>query len=153
MSIRLEPVTAANWRKFIALSVEPGQERYVASNLYSIAQSRVEPWWEIEGIYAGDEPVGFTMYGKDGAEAPYWICRLMIDRNYQRRGYGRAAMREVLGRLRRRTDCSEIRISFEPDNRAARALYLELGFEDSGEVEDGEVVFVMRVPNADADRE
>jgi diamine N-acetyltransferase len=150
MSISLETINAENWREVIKLAVEPEQERFVAPNLYSIAQARIEPWWELDAIRAGETLVGFTMYGLVPAEGCYWICRLMIDREHQGRGYGRAAMVELLGRLRSREDCSELRISFVPENVAARDLYLSLGFEDRGLMEDGEVVLVMPVKRAGA---
>lgn len=145
MSVRLEPVTAANWREVIKLTPDPADQGFVAPNLFSIAQARVEPWWEIVCIRAGDELVGFAMYGRDTGDGHYWVCRLMVDSRHQRRGHGRAAMVEILKDLRGREDCSEIRISFVPENAAARALYESLGFEDRGVFEQGEVVLVLPV--------
>jgi diamine N-acetyltransferase len=152
MNVRLEPVTASNWREVVKLSVEEGQERFVAPNLFSVAQARVKPWWEIEAVRAEEGLVRFVMYGRPPEEGYYWVCRLMVDRRHQGKGYGRAAMAETLERLRARGDCAEIRISFVPDNAAARALYLGLGFEDRGIVEDGEVVLVLPVARAGGDR-
>jgi ribosomal protein S18 acetylase RimI-like enzyme len=43
--------------------------------------------------------VGFVMYGIDADDDNYWIYRLMIDARHQRKGYGRAAMTELLRRL------------------------------------------------------
>jgi diamine N-acetyltransferase len=141
--VRFEPITAGNWRAVVALSLEPHQRPFVAENVFSIAQSKVEPWWETYAVYAGDDLVGFTMFGLDSDSGCHWICRLMIDRERQRRGFGRAAMEEVLARLDERPERGEIRISFVPENAAARALYSSLGFEDRGIVDDGEVVLVL----------
>ena len=38
--VRLEPVTVKNWKACIALELAPGQENYVPSNLYSIAEAQ-----------------------------------------------------------------------------------------------------------------
>lgn len=145
MTVRIEPITAANWRQAVALRVADGQERYVASNVTSIAESKVHPYREVFAIYDGDVMVGFTMFGREPDDGCDWISRLMIDREHQGRGYGRAAMEAVLRALRTRPGCREIRIGFVPENVAARGLYLSLGFEDRGEVVDGEVVLTMRV--------
>jgi RimJ/RimL family protein N-acetyltransferase len=61
----------------------------------------------------------------------------------QRRGYGRSAMSEVIGRLRSTPGCRRIRTSFEPNNKVADALYYSLGFRKTGEVDEGETVTVL----------
>ena len=88
MSVVLRPLDAENWEACIALQVSEEQEDFVASNLYSIAQTRFEPTWVPLVIYDGDIMVGFTMYD----EADYEIIRLMIDQEHQGKGYGRSAM-------------------------------------------------------------
>lgn len=55
-------------------------------------------------IYADEQPVGFVMltYKITGYDLPtiaddgYCILRLMIDKHYQNRGYGREAMTKIL---------------------------------------------------------
>jgi diamine N-acetyltransferase len=43
--------------------------------------------------------VGFLMYGRDeDGDQDYWLIRLMVDKQYPRRGYGRLAMLEAPGR-------------------------------------------------------
>lgn len=148
--VKLVPVTAANFRAVIKLELEPDQRSFVATNVYSIAQSKVEPWWETFAVEAGGELVGFVMFGLDPADSVHWICRLMIDQHYQRRGFGRAVMKQVLADLDSRNGCDEIRISFAPENHNARALYESLGFEDPNLMVDGEVVLVR--PSLSRDR-
>lgn len=43
--IRLEPVTVNNWKACIALELAPDQERFVPSNLYSIALDFIHFTW------------------------------------------------------------------------------------------------------------
>ncbi|NJN96924.1 MAG: GNAT family N-acetyltransferase [Anaerolineales bacterium] len=143
MEITLREVTQQNWRECVDLKVAPEQENFVAPNLFSIAESKFEPDWRPLAIYVGETIVGFTMVGRDERDGSYWIIRLMIDAAYQRRGYGRAAMKEVIRQLKQKPDCREIKISFMPENVAAEKLYLSLGFERTGWIEDGEVVLML----------
>lgn len=138
--IELRDLTSDNWRQCIKLKVEPRQERFVASNIYSLAESKFEPWLVPQAIYHDDAMVGFTMYGRVPGEDHAWVMRLMVDQRYQGRGYGRAALLAVIERLRAEPGLREIRISYQPDNERAERLYLSLGFERTGERIEGEVV-------------
>lgn len=145
MDITLREITKDNWKQCISLKVAPNQQNFVASNLYSLAESRFEPDCMPLAIYHDETMVGFTLYGRDSSDGSYWIARLMVDQQYQGRGYGRAAMQEVIRRLKATPDCAEIRISFEPENNVAERLYLSLGFLPTGLIIDGEVVFHLPV--------
>ena len=73
----------------------------------------------------------------------------MIDKNYQRKGYGRAAMQQAL-ELVRSFPCGESKycwISYEPENEAARKLYASFGFVEDPEhyVEGEEMPAVMKL--------
>ena len=83
-------------------------------------------------------------------EQKNYVARsFMIDKNYQRKGYGRAAMQQAL-ELVRSFPCGESEycwISYEPENEAARNLYLSFGFEEKPEdyVEGEEMPAVMKL--------
>jgi len=145
MDVTLRAITHANWRDCVGLETTPEQVHFVATNALSLAQAAYEPEWTPQAIYAGDEMVGFAMYGLSRLEPAYWIMRLMVDAAEQGKGYGRAAMIEIPRRLKSRPDCTEIAISYEPENHVARALYLSLGFQEAGEVSYGETVARMAV--------
>lgn len=138
--IHLESVTAANWQAVIALRVREDQRNFVASNLFSLAESRFYPELVPMGIYAGDELAGFLMYGLDPETSRYWLVRLMIDERFQGKGYAREAMRQVLDVMAALPGCDRVYLSYEPENHHAARLYAALGFEPTGEVEDGELV-------------
>jgi diamine N-acetyltransferase len=137
MAVVLRPIDGRNWREAIRLSVAPEQRVFVASNVYSIAESKFEPEAVPMGIYAGDTMVGFLMFGMSGDEM--WVWRLMVDHGHQRRGYGRAAMAALIDGLRAMGH-HEVFVSYKPENDVAAQLYASLGFEDTGRVEDGEIV-------------
>jgi diamine N-acetyltransferase len=145
VNITLREIDRENYRAIGKLKVADNQQRFVATNPWSMVQSKYEPDLTPLGVYDGDTPVGFVMYCDEdyGVMGRAWsIWRVMIDQTQQGRGYGRAAMEALLARLRANTTThTGIFISFVPENIAARNLYTSLGFEDTGMVEDGELVF------------
>ena len=56
------------------------------------------------------------------------IIRLMIDRAHQRKGYGRAALPEIMRRLRLEPEVEMIVTSHRHDNAVVAALLRSLGF-------------------------
>ena len=150
-TVALEPVNRANFNACSRLKVAPDQEGFVASNLYSIAQSKIEPTWVPLAIAAGDTVVGFAMYGHEVDTGRWWIIRMMIGADYQGKGYGRAAMNALIARMVERHGAREIRLGCVLGNDRARRLYERHGFRDTGEVEDNEAFMLFTLPNTDRD--
>lgn len=71
--------------------------------------------------------LGFTMY--ELVAGVGFIMRLMIDYKYQRQGYGRATMLELIRRLKLYPDVEIIATSYCKDNEVAAKLYQSLGFK------------------------
>ena len=143
MKVELREVTRDNWLACVRLKVAESQTRWVASNAVSLAQSKYEPECVPLAAYDGEAMVGFAMYRPEdyGLSKVWFIDRLMVGQDVQRKGYGRAIMTALLERLRAQPGFAVIMISFVPDNEAARRLYSSLGFEDTGVIEEGEIVF------------
>jgi diamine N-acetyltransferase len=143
MDINLQPLTEDNWIECINLTVtdEQSDADFVAPNLYSIAQTRFEPTWVPLVIYYDDTMVGFVMY--DAAD--YEIVRLMIDKDHQGQGYGRAAMERLLERFEDEYAHPSTLTSFVPGNTVAERLYLSLGFQKTGEIKEGEIIVDVRL--------
>ena len=140
--ISLKKVDAYNYVKIIGLKVSPEQENFVASNAFSLAQAYVMPECRPVAIYNGMTPVGFAMYALDKEDGEYWIYRLMIDQQFQKKGYGREALRLLIERVRAEApERTVLYISFEPENEGARHLYSSLGFVSDGRIVDGEEVY------------
>lgn len=144
MDIRFAPVDSKNFDACVSLSVREDQKSFVAPNVYSIAQSKVEPAMCPYAIYAGETMVGFAMTGPDTDKGEQWIIRFMIDQAFQGKGYGRKALEVLIGMLRGRELCETICLCVEPDNAVAAGLYRSLGFVDSGRVWEGELVYELR---------
>ncbi len=137
-TVSLRPLTKDNWPECSGLRVAEDQRDFVDSNLYCIAECAVEPQWQPRTIHAGDTMVGFVVFGildeRTGA-----VHHLMIDREHQGRGYGHAAMLEVIRWFQTQPTCRHVQLSYWPGNPAVR-LYERLGFEHTGEVWDDEPV-------------
>lgn len=145
MSVSLREITPENFEECVNLKVADTQSAFVAPNLRSIAQSKVYPTVEPMAVYAGEEMVGFAMFGLDPDDGRFYLVRLMIDERQQGKGYGRAATLAVIEKMRENADCRELYLSFVPENTGAEALYKSVGFERTGEIAHGEIVmrFVM----------
>lgn len=148
MNISLREITPENFKECVNLKVADGQKKFVASNVMSIAQSKIYPTYLPFAVYDGEEMVGFVLYGLDTDNNRFYLGRLMIDEKFQGRGYGRAATLEVIERLKQIEDCREIYLSFVPENKNAEKLYKSIGFERTGELdEDGEILMRYQIRN------
>ena len=91
-------------------------------------------------MYVGDEVVGFLMWGIDDADGSCWLGGLLVDAAHQGRGIGRAAVVEAVHLLREEAGAAGYALSYAPENTVAKGLYASLGFVETGEEDDGEVV-------------
>lgn len=150
--IELRKITYDNFGECIKLEPKEEQKNYVSSNICSLAEAYVAltnneciplPY----AIYNNDIMVGFIMLSYNKAddeddENTYWVWRLMIDKQYQRKGYGKKAVTNALELIRtfQYGKASEVFLSYEPENVVAKTLYASFGFVETGEIEDGELV-------------
>ena len=138
-AVSLREVTAENIDLVGELRVEGEQRFHVASVAKSFWQMRVRDDIWMRAIYAGDAPVGFVaMQDRPGGES--YIARLLVDRRYQGRGFGRQAIRLIIDRARALPGCNRVTLSHVRSNAAVARLYESYGFRHTGMVdEDGEV--------------
>ncbi len=135
--VRLEDVTAQKWRAVAKLKLADDQKQLLASNVWSIAQSKFDPDANPRAICAGDQVVGFLMYdlpdiGDEVQEAS--IYRFMIDMAHQGKGYGREALTQAIAEIRDIPGIRKISISYVRNNARAKQFYASFGFveRDSG---------------------
>jgi len=139
-AVTLREVTAETFPDVIDLSVSEAQKRFVAPNVYSLAQAYVNPEAWVRAIYAGETAVGFLMLADEPEVPEYFLWRFMIDERYQGRGYGRRAAELLIDYVRTRPDATELLVSYEQSEGGPEPFYRGLGFEPTGEVIDGEMV-------------
>jgi diamine N-acetyltransferase len=148
----LKKIDTTNWQDAIRLKVRADQQNFVSPNATSLAKGYIQPYGPDSkftplGIYDGTKMVGYVMLVCDVAtKDDYWIDDIMIDQQYQGRGYGRAAMAEVIRYfLTNFSGCRAICLTFHRDNRVAESLYRKMGFENSGRIhkENGEPIYQL----------
>ena len=146
-TVSLREITAETVRRICALEVAESQRRFVASNAISIAQAYFEPRAWFRAIYAGEEPVGFAMLDINLDKRAYYLWRFMIDHRQQGLGYGRRALELVIEHVRTLPDARSLELSYSPGPGEPAPFYRGLGFEETGEVEDGErIMRLMLTP-------
>ncbi len=141
--LQLRPITKDNWIKAISLKVREDQMNFVASNAVSLAQLNFLDNFYAKGIYLEDEMIGFTLYGIDEDEQQYWIYRMMIDKKFQGKGYGKKAIQLIIDDIRamREDHHKTISLSYEPENEVAKYIYSKMGFKEvDGLIIEGEQV-------------
>jgi diamine N-acetyltransferase len=146
--VRLAEVTADNWRAVASLRLAPDQAHLVASNLYSLAESKFDQAARPRAIYAGRRVVGFLMYDVSrgrGKSRKAFIYRFMIDAAHQGKGYGRAALAAALAEIRAIPKIRKVAISYMPDNPVAGPFYASFGFAERGRDEDGEMIAELKL--------
>ncbi len=159
--VRIEKVNGKNVWDLLKLKVSDEQRSFVASNDTSI----IEAYTAITGngyafpfgIYEEDTPVGFLMIGFDVddywddapeiAKGNYNLWRLMIDKAYQGRGYGKEAVSLALDFIIS-SPCGLAEycwLSYEPENEVAKKLYSSLGFNETGDMDGEELIAVLKL--------
>ena len=142
--VSLREVTRKNLDEILRLKVAEEQNRFVASNSVSIAQAHFYPdeaWFR--AIYADDTPVGFLMFEDKAAKASYFLWRLMVDDKYQGKGFARRAIELLVAHVKTRPNATKLLTSCVPGKGSPFNFYKKLGFEPTGEIEDGEDVMEL----------
>ena len=155
--IRFEEITNKNIWKVCALEPFEEQKDFVAENIRSLAEAfatRNEGHNALPlAVYHDDELIGFVMIGKgtvgeeDESELikeNYCLWRLMIDRKYQGKGYGRQTLDAAVRLIRTFPfgEAPKVWLSYEPENTRARELYHRYGFRENGEMCGNEIIAV-----------
>ena len=159
--LRLEKVNGANVWDVLKLSVDDNQKEFVANNEVSI----IEAYTAITangfafpfGIFDDDILVGFLMVGFDKddywddapaiATGNYNLWRLMIDKKYQHKGYGRKTVELALDFIRT-LPCGSAEccwLSYEPENTVAKNLYASFGFSETGYMDGEEIIAALKL--------
>ena len=150
MKIILKPIDDTNREAVLKLTVREDQP-FVAPNDVSLRQADeanakdpgvARPF----AIYADEKLVGFCMFAFDPEEEDpddrYWLWRFMIDKSEQGKGYGQAALAEII-KYFRDNGADQLWLSTEPENECGVHVYHKAGFKETGDIDDGEAVFAL----------
>jgi diamine N-acetyltransferase len=146
--VTLQEVTKENLYHVIDLKVRPDQQKFISSNVESIAEAHFYPevaWFR--AIYADATPVGFVLLADNSADAEYILWRFMIDAQFQHQGLGRSAFELVLEYVRMRPGAKVFEAHCGLGEGSPKAFYEKLGFVSTGEFDDGELVMHYQLAN------
>lgn len=131
MLISIKAVTKENYESICLLDVSDEQEKYVASNTWSLVEAAYNENYTVRAIYCDDDPVGFFMWVQ---ESPIRISiwRFMIDQHHQNKGIGRQALSLALTEIKQTQSIIEIEICYNPNNPVAKNFYSSFGFSEVG---------------------
>lgn len=133
--IHLVKINKDNYEEAMRLTEQ--DDRYV-SVLLSLAYAYVKPWDEaldpyvvmLEKNIIGFVYVSYTPHSDDN----YWIGGLYIKTDYQHQGYGRQTILEMVNVIKKENpECVKVRLTVEPGNKRAIALYESMGFITEGD--------------------
>ena len=150
--IKLIEVNKNNLYKCLALDIDDSQKGFLVEGV-AISLAKAWVWYEKSypfAIYNDDELVGFILMCKGVftdanfigmAEDDPLIWEFMIDKKYQGKGYGRAAIQCAINWLKKIHNAKKIFTSVHEENKIAINLYKSFGFEFTGgrDDSDGEI--------------
>jgi diamine N-acetyltransferase len=130
-----------------------GQDQFVSTVDGSLREAatypEANPWFR--AVYSGGEVVGFVMISWDlrpvpeGYRGPWFLWKLIIDRDHQHRGLGREVVTAIAD-LVRAEGGTELLTSCVEGPGGPKEFYLGLGFVATGGLdEEGEVVLALAV--------
>ncbi len=136
--IRLTDVTEDNWLDVAALSVREDQKGYLAPAVGILARGYVYRNCNARVFVVESDgvPVGLALV-REFTDEPlgYDLQQFMIDRRYQGKGYGSAALALILDALRAEAHYDHVEVCVKKEDAAALRLYEKHGFADSGYVD------------------
>ena len=137
--VSLADVDATNWSVLAEVEPRPEQRDFVAPVTRYLCLAHYGEEWHPLAIEADGSAVGHVMWAADEEDGSTWLGGLVIDAAHQGRGVGRATVEAFLDRFTV-DGTTNVALSYSPENVVARALYLSLGFVETGEMEDDEIV-------------
>lgn len=129
-----KPVNSENRREIESLAVFSEQAGFIESVTECLQEADGLKLWRPVGIYDNDILIGFAMYGYFSEPSPgqLWLDRLLIDKKYQGKGYGKQAVLLLLDRLHTEYQSDTVYLSVYENNPHAIKLYQQTGFRFNG---------------------
>ena len=145
-TLSLKRIDESNFLECFGLELAEGQDRFVSHPIRSLAQAYVyynqcTPF----GIFHEGTMVGYVMVIYDHDEETYNLWHMMIDKKYQGKGYGRAAVALCLDYIRTKPFGSSgvVLLSCHKENGRAMGIYEQYGFAATGECDDDEIMMKL----------
>jgi diamine N-acetyltransferase len=149
-------ITDEERRGVLGIRRGPGQDRYLGSMESHFEDADDEPrakphMWS---VHDGDQLVGFAMISDNIEQldedlvGPYFLWRLIIDEQFQGRGYGAATIDAIVDYLRTRPNADILYTSCVAGDGSPQTFYLHYGFVLTGEVKWEEDILALDLATA-----
>lgn len=160
-TISIHSITNENWLDALDLAVQPHQRSFVPSVELSLAKAYIRPNGfhydpfglclqrsrsaTLDRVWQQQELIGFYSLIHLPEDPSFaYIGGFLIDYRFQGKGYGRAALLAIIDKLHTgQPRCNALLLSVHPDNDVAIKLYRTVGFEETGQWLDGEMVMKL----------
>ncbi len=112
------------------LEVADSQKAHVASRdiilakAYLFRKLRTQCFW----IYEEENAVGMVLFFDDPERESYDLSQIFIDKRYQGRDYGKAAVQLVLDQMRQDGKYDKVTMCYVEGNDASQKLFEQFGF-------------------------
>lgn len=136
--ITLKPITEENFIPAISMQVAGEQCGWVASATGILARGYVyrNQRSVVFGIYLERSMIGLALvYDLEEEPSCFHLCEFLIDQRFQGKGYGQAALGQILDFCRRDGKYGRVEVCVKRENAAAIHTYEKCGFRDSGYVD------------------
>ena len=159
-TLRLVPITTENYWEIGWLELKKEQEEFVGDNFKSMAYAYATvmegKFAKAFGIYDEDESIGFLLIGHNSYDFEgcpetlkhsYDLWRIMIDKDYQNKGYGKDAVKLAIEYILTFPDGKEdiITTSYVKGNESAKHIYESFGFVPNGDDYEDEITLVLQI--------
>ncbi len=137
--IHLVDVNEENWLDIIKLKVDEEQQKYLDRPTGIIARGYIYRNCNarVFGIMDDAQMIGVALV-RDFTDEPlnYDLQQFMIDRQFQNKGYGTEALRQILNFLKQEGRFNSVEVCVDREDLAAIHVYEKVGFIDSGYIDE-----------------
>lgn len=144
-SIKLFEINEINREDVLKISVYETQKDFVmpvekALDIADKSKNSVYPF----AIYA-EEIVGFAMVRHNPEYNNFFIWQLIIDRNNQNKGYGKASIKKIIEWIKSKNISEEVTTTVSYDNLVSEKLFKQIGFEEMDRDCEEEIDLIYRL--------
>lgn len=137
--IHLVDVNEENWLDIIKLKVDEEQQKYLDRPTGIIARGYIYRNCNarVFGIIDDTQMIGVALV-RDFTDEPlnYDLQQFMIDRQFQNKGYGTEALRQILNFLKHEDRFNSVEVCVHREDLAAIHVYEKVGFINSGYIDE-----------------
>lgn len=135
--VSLCEIDMSNFHDVSKLKVAENQKDFVgtADWIIALAYADREQNAHVMAILLDETPIGLIMtteFVMEDEPGFYYLSQMFIDEKYQRRGYGRQALKLTINRLSAEGHFESLRLDVDMGDTAAISLYRSMGFTETG---------------------